>query len=92
MLFLVPKKVLLLCLLDQLGWATVNFPSSDKVIHNAQNKNKSEDCTRPVNHKKVFVSFTSARTLGKLETDQFISFGVVPLKSGKKLITVDVNM
>lgn len=92
MLFLVPTKVILLRLLNQLGRATVNFPSSDKVIHNTQNKNKSEDRARPVQHKKSFVSFTFARTLDKPKTDQFISFGVVPLKSGKKLITVDVNM
>lgn len=30
-------------LLDKLGGSTVNLPTSHKVIHNAQDKDKSED-------------------------------------------------
>jgi hypothetical protein len=40
----------------------------------------------------VCVSFISARACYEFRTNQFMSWAVVPLKSGKKLMMVDINM
>jgi hypothetical protein len=78
----------LFALLNKVGRATVNLPAPDEVVHDAQDKDESEDGAGPVEN--VTVSFISARVADRINTDQFMSAGPVPLKIGKKLMRVDM--
>jgi 3-hydroxy-3-methylglutaryl CoA synthase len=82
----------LLRLLDQIRRATMNLPSLDEVVRDAQNEDKCKNCTGPMNKRLQSVLHDLYHFVTSRPTYQFIFATSVPLKIGKKLMMLEVNM